>query len=114
MHERFSGVRGGLVHQYGASVSVQRLGVGARPDQRRPVAEVGGGMPQSGQDQVQFLAVRSASLQGRVRLDQQNRPVGMRTAVDGGTELIGEQPQRGLPVALRRHHRGDVTARRRA
>ena len=90
------------MHQDRSAVAAQRVGVGRGPDQRRPIAEVRGGVAQGRQHQVEFLAVEAAAAQGGVGFDEQDRAACVLPTVDVWPELVGEQPQRG--ARLRHGH----------
>ena len=100
------------MHQNRTAVAVQRLPVGAGPDQGGAVAQIGLRMPQCGEHQVQLLAVKTLTAQSRFGLHEQDRTLRVRAAVEGWAELIGEQPQWGVVVLCGGRHRLDGTARR--
>lgn len=86
-------MRGGFVHQDRPVELAQCVGVGVGVQQGGALTEVALGVAQRRQGEVQFLTVVAAFAQGRARLDEQNLPVGVLTAVHGRPELVGEQPE---------------------
>ena len=94
--EALRGVRCRFVHEHGPTVLRERVGVGVGLNQGGAVTEVAVGVPQCGQDEVQLLAVVRPTPQRRGGLDEEHLAVGVLAAVCGRTQLVGEEPQRGV------------------
>ncbi len=82
---------------------LERVGVGVGLQQGGAVAEIALGVPQRGQHQMQLLPVVAALAQRRGGLDEQDLAVGVLAAVDGGAELVGEQPEGSVVARWSRH-----------
>ena len=80
------------MYQDRTAVAAQRLGVAAGADQGGPVAEIGLGVTEGRENQVDFLPVVPVAPERRSCLDEQNRPMRVLAAVNRRPELVGEQP----------------------
>ena len=98
-----------LVHQHRPSDLRQRLPVGAGAQVDGPVAELGRGVAQAGEHEVQFLAVEPAPPEHPLRLHQHHLPVAvLGGAVDVRAELVTKDPQRGIGMG---RHRSSLDGR---
>ncbi len=96
MDELLGGVRSRFVDEDGAAILRERVGVGIRLQEGGSVTEVAMRVAERGEHDVQLLAVVGPTPERRGGLDEQHLAVGMLAAMGRRTQLVGEEPQRGV------------------
>lgn len=96
MHELLGGVRRRFVDEDGAAILRERVGVGIGLQEGGAVTEVAVRVAERGEHDVQLLAVIGPTPERRGGLDEEHLAVGMLAAIGRRTQLVGEEPQRGV------------------